>query len=898
MPFNKTKLLDAAQKYLNQGKLAQAIGQYQEILRYEPRDQVTLMTLGDLYVRSGDTVHAVEVFQRLAQLFQSEGFTSKAIAIHKKIAKLTPNNPAPLEKLAELYAQQGIMSEARPIFLQLAEMHLKGGRNDAAAGVLRRLVELEPDNLRVQMRLADLYQGLGQTKEAFSVCLHAAQRLLDHHEHENAESMVRRALELEADNPRAAVLAARIAAAAGRSEEALELLEALPEFSGEALALMVELYLKTGRTAAAAERARQAFAAKPEHYALAFDVAVALLEGGDAEAAWGLLDEIREAMGVAGEYEKLARVLSGVCERLPGRIEPLDRLVEIHRRTGDTFRLPGVLARLGEALAAAGDLERARAVFEELVERSSNDGRARQRLNQIRAQLGLEPLEEIREPVPAALAESAPSGAVSEQWMDGETRRFVSQALTDVDLFASYGLSQKAMDLLEAVLQRVPRHTGALEKLLDLAVGAGNDRRTVELAHQLERIYREQNDAARAEHFAELRRRFQRAAGIATEDLPPPPPAPEFALPGSQPADTEVPVGGQEEAAVYELDLSEEWSSLAALAAEAAPAQAPAEKPPAPGPAGAVTEAGAVQAVPEEIPVAAAAPEPAVAVADRLAAETPSEATEPPPASESPALELPSETLAEVPATAPGEAQPVEERAAAALAAEEAVAEVAAAEEHLEYALEPSVPPAEAAPMTADAFLNELAAETGDLHPAESGASRETAAAEPLASVPVPAAAGGANGGPAHELTEVFEEFRAELGGLGEEREDLETRYNLGIAYREMGLLEEAIGEFQRVAQAVQAGKSFRYAMQCCTLLALCFMEKNQPKIAAMWYERALRTPGLDPETEMALRYDLGVALEQAGDARAALDCFTQVYAMNIDYRDVAERISALEKHR
>jgi tetratricopeptide (TPR) repeat protein len=111
-----------------------------------------------------------------------------------------------------------------------------------------------------------------------------------------------------------------------------------------------------------------------------------------------------------------------------------------------------------------------------------------------------------------------------------------------------------------------------------------------------------------------------------------------------------------------------------------------------------------------------------------------------------------------------------------------------------------------------------------------------------------------------------------------------------------MGLLEEAISEFQKVAKATDRGRPFPYVMQCCTLLGLAFMEKGQPGIAAIWYERALRTPGNDPESVLALRYDLGVAQETAGEQDAALKSFSQVYAMNIDYRDVAERIAALQK--
>jgi hypothetical protein len=63
-----------------------------------------------------------------------------------------------------------------------------------------------------------------------------------------------------------------------------------------------------------------------------------------------------------------------------------------------------------------------------------------------------------------------------------------------------------------------------------------------------------------------------------------------------------------------------------------------------------------------------------------------------------------------------------------------------------------------------------------------------------------------------------------------------------------------------------------------------------------VWYSRALEIPGLDQETILALRYDLGLAQELAGETRDALSSFRQVYAVNIDYRDVAERIATLQK--
>ena len=229
-------------------------------------------------------------------------------------------------------------------------------------------------------------------------------------------------------------------------------------------------------------------------------------------------------------------------------------------------------------------------------------------------------------------------------------------------------------------------------------------------------------------------------------------------------------------------------------------------------------------------------------------------------------------------------------------------AKMAAAEDEIEQAHQAQ--PAGASPVgetkrgadgqafTTDQFLDDLAREIDQLGMGELILPEKNAA--PLEDTPAVRNQGsGVESGP---LKEVFEEFRAELGEMGAEDEDLETHYNLGIAFREMGLLEEAIGEFQKVAKANDQGKAFRYAMQCCTLLGLAFMEKGQPSIAAIWYERALLTPGIDGESKLALRYDLGVAQESAGDLDAALKSFSQVYAVNIDYRDVAERIGSLHK--
>jgi len=146
------------------------------------------------------------------------------------------------------------------------------------------------------------------------------------------------------------------------------------------------------------------------------------------------------------------------------------------------------------------------------------------------------------------------------------------------------------------------------------------------------------------------------------------------------------------------------------------------------------------------------------------------------------------------------------------------------------------------------------------------------------------------------DLSEMFGELKQEL----EEEvmagdDDPETHYNLGVAFREMGLLDEAIAELQKVCAAIERGQAFTQPVQTYTWLAQCFIDKGVPEAAIRWYEKALNLNGLDDETRLAINYELGSACETAQDKPAALRYYTNVYGANIDYRDVAERIQALK---
>jgi tetratricopeptide (TPR) repeat protein len=147
----------------------------------------------------------------------------------------------------------------------------------------------------------------------------------------------------------------------------------------------------------------------------------------------------------------------------------------------------------------------------------------------------------------------------------------------------------------------------------------------------------------------------------------------------------------------------------------------------------------------------------------------------------------------------------------------------------------------------------------------------------------------------ANVLSDILSELRDETSEAAEPEEDPETHYNLGIAFKEMGLLDEAIGELQKVCHAVDRGAPFSQPIQALTWLAQCLVDKGAPEAAVRWYQKALELPGLDSGSRCSIYYDLGSAYQASGDNKSALTNFMEVYGSNIDFRDVASRIKALK---
>jgi tetratricopeptide (TPR) repeat protein len=121
---------------------------------------------------------------------------------------------------------------------------------------------------------------------------------------------------------------------------------------------------------------------------------------------------------------------------------------------------------------------------------------------------------------------------------------------------------------------------------------------------------------------------------------------------------------------------------------------------------------------------------------------------------------------------------------------------------------------------------------------------------------------------------------------------DYESHYDLGVAYKEMGLVDEAIAEFQKALR----GPTNRLASY--EALGVCFLEKGQYAAASALLSRALAEPGVTDDKAIGVLYLLGRASEELRRDDDAHGYYQRVMVMDIEFRDVAKRLSALDRPR
>ena len=849
--FNKTKVLAAADRHIQQGKLQNAIAEYEKVVKADPKDLTVLNTIGDLYARIGQTDKAVSFFKSVGDTYALQGFTVKAIAMYKKLTKLKPSIESVL-KLAELYGQQGLQNDARAQYLMVAEQYLHSGRLEQAAHAFQKILEIDPENTSLQVRLADVYVRLERRDEARKILLRTAEGLQARGSKAEAEEVLARVLQLDPADKQALLMRGMVALQAGDVEAAIQTLERVPDLDQHAdgLRALASAYLQTGRTSEAGAHAKKLFALTQDAGPLS-NYADALMKAGEYEEALRIYHQYAEKL-LTPESSHVLDNLHACLDHIRDNVAALELLRQLYERADDKSRLAEVAELLAGLAEQSGDMGRARDLYLQLAALDPNNPAYTQKANRLVQQVGADS-GHSETAAPLSVEDLNINAPEVDQGYSAETAAEVQRLITETDLFVSYNLAPKAVEPLEAALAKVPNDLRINQRLAALYVRSGRLAEAAECCRKIHEVYLKAGFHDSALQYKEAAKKYAERAGESAA-----PAAPAVASAGGE-------TGGQKE-----MDISSEWeSSLTQPVADSVAKSA-----------GAGERAEAIASLVEEVRFYLQhelweEAEAAIAKCEQQYPDVPE-------------LRGFREQLKARARKAKPKAAP-----AAAPKAVPSNGVLGDMVSDLESALGDGFGAAQQGPDSAR-------------QPARMAAAAAAGGTSAPVAAPVPAMATAAAASPVSstasaradsELEEIFTEFKEGLeeNAAPSQGEDPETHYNLGVAFKEMGLLDESIGELQKVCQAVERGQPFPHVMQAFTWLAQAFLEKGVPQAAIRWYEKALKLPNIDEDSRIALHYELAAAFEASENKQAALSHFLEVYGANIDYRDVAERIKALK---
>jgi tetratricopeptide (TPR) repeat protein len=752
MAFDKVKTLRAAERYLELGKISAAIKEYCKIVEGEPDDLTTLNMLGDLYVRVGNPAAAISYFHRIAEYYRDQDFGLKAIAMYRKIDRLKPHDVEIASKLADLYARQDLVVEARAHYLLVVEAHKRRGATKEGLEVLRKIADLDPQNTEIRIRLAEGYLTEGMNAEAAASFTAAGQHLLARGLFDDALQSFGRALETDPSDRTClkGLLAAH--SARGTADEAAEVIERASASNPDATELLAMLASAQveAEDAAKAEQVTAVLVAKePSAYLRFVDVARLYLRHDEIENAVRVVSGIAEQMLAEREESQLFELVNELLTCDSDNVQALRLLVRAYWWQRDTESLRAALERLAEAAEAAGLVQDERYALTQLTRLVPDQVHLAERLQQL----------------------------------GGAEEEAAGEVLPEIETVAQSGFDERAPAVenqFELESQTVSSQTGEAEfgwtSIPDMADPRSepSGEMEIERGFTFEAVVAEELPAPAAPEIAEVTTGEPIAAGDSVDQER------KDAIRKQELESVDFYIAqGYTDIALDTLDLLERQF-------------------------GAHID---IDLRREQI-------------------ERPTEAA------------VPAPSVAEVTLEDNGEVQ-----------------------FENEFELSPAAPP------TTDNVVPPLQHVKADALGIDPG------------------------------LAEVFEEYRvsaeSEVDATG--NGDYETHYNLGLAYQEMDLFEEALEEFQMAANLVTPGDGTPRYLQCCNLLGHCFMQKGVPQLAVTWFNKGLNAPGASEDERQALRFELGAAYEQVGDLERAIEIFTEVYGNNVSYRGVNERLRVLQ---
>ena len=185
MAIDKEKTLQAAQRAVEKKKYDLAIEEYRKLAAAEKNDPRWLLKIGDTQQKKGDFPSAIASYEEVARFYSAQGFHLKAVAVYNTVRDLLTRQPPQLQskydhvpvRLAELYEKLQLTSDALATWDSIAERLQRDGRDKEATDIYRRIVALDPSNPLAHLRLAEALSRQKDIEGAIAEFAATAQQL-------------------------------------------------------------------------------------------------------------------------------------------------------------------------------------------------------------------------------------------------------------------------------------------------------------------------------------------------------------------------------------------------------------------------------------------------------------------------------------------------------------------------------------------------------------------------------------------------------------------------------------------------------------------------------------------------------------------------------------------------
>src|SRR5438552_10256124 len=174
--MDKNTVMESASKLISKGQFEKAVKEFQRVLEVDPDDVRVLQKLAELYQKMKKQSEAADCFEKVARTYGAQGFYLKAVALYKQVLKVVDRVEVNV-RLAELYQQLGLIGDATKEWQTVAAYYEKIGDTKQSLDTLRKLVDLDPDNVAARIRLGEQYARQDQLIEAVAELRRAAQYL-------------------------------------------------------------------------------------------------------------------------------------------------------------------------------------------------------------------------------------------------------------------------------------------------------------------------------------------------------------------------------------------------------------------------------------------------------------------------------------------------------------------------------------------------------------------------------------------------------------------------------------------------------------------------------------------------------------------------------------------------